>query len=212
MNGSVVEDPYGQIIHGDCVEVLKRYAPAWADLVLTGPSVYGSGEERRERELAWLRAMRYALNPKGIVALVGPWNFVWSVGPLLGEVRLSPQLVKRVTAHGTHANYSSQAVMVAVVTDEVGPGPVADFHSHFGGLTQPSWSSSFHLELAERLVETYCPENGVVLDPFAGWGTVPVAAENMGREWVGCEREESQINHAWIRIEQEREKRNALQA
>jgi site-specific DNA-methyltransferase (adenine-specific) len=45
------------------------------------------------------------------------------------------------------------------------------------------------LAIMEYLVELLVPESGdqVVLDPFAGSGTTLVAAENLGRSWIGIE-------------------------
>ena len=41
--------------------------------------------------------------------------------------------------------------------------------------------------LAHHLVEVFAPENGVVLDPFAGVGTIPFEASLTGRRAVGFE-------------------------
>lgn len=43
------------------------------------------------------------------------------------------------------------------------------------------------LELLERVVRSSCPENGVVLDPFCGCGTAVVAAQSLGRSWIGID-------------------------
>jgi len=45
----------------------------------------------------------------------------------------------------------------------------------------------FPPEIPEVLIKVACPENGIVLDPFAGAGTTLVVAEKMGRRWVGIE-------------------------
>lgn len=53
--------------------------------------------------------------------------------------------------------------------------------------------------LVEALLEMGCPEDGVVLDPFLGSGTVALVAERMGRRWVGIE-----INEQYVQITEER--------
>ncbi len=41
--------------------------------------------------------------------------------------------------------------------------------------------------LLERIIQASCPENGVVLDPFCGCATTCVAAEKLGKQWVGVD-------------------------
>ena len=41
--------------------------------------------------------------------------------------------------------------------------------------------------LAERIIKASCPEDGVVLDCFAGCAYVAVAAERLERRWVSCD-------------------------
>ena len=41
--------------------------------------------------------------------------------------------------------------------------------------------------LYERIIKASCPEDGIVLDPFAGCATTCVAAERLGRQWVGID-------------------------
>jgi len=47
-----------------------------------------------------------------------------------------------------------------------------------------------------------CPKANSILDPFMGSGTTGVAAIQMGRKFIGIEREESYFNTACERIEQ----------
>lgn len=43
------------------------------------------------------------------------------------------------------------------------------------------------VELAEYLLKTYSAENDLILDHCAGYGPVLIAAEKLGRRWVGIE-------------------------
>ena len=43
------------------------------------------------------------------------------------------------------------------------------------------------LALLEKLIRISCPPDGIVLDPFCGCGTAVVAAEQLGRQWIGID-------------------------
>ncbi len=47
--------------------------------------------------------------------------------------------------------------------------------------------ATFPVKFAEWFIRCGCPQNGIVLDPFMGSGTTALAAENLGRKWIGCE-------------------------
>ena len=43
------------------------------------------------------------------------------------------------------------------------------------------------LALMHRIINASCPENGIVFDPFCGCATTCVAAEQLGRKWIGVD-------------------------
>lgn len=45
----------------------------------------------------------------------------------------------------------------------------------------------FPVSFARRVIQTHCPEDGYVLDPFCGRGTAPFVAQAMGRKAVGID-------------------------
>lgn len=59
---------------------------------------------------------------------------------------------------------------------EVNTRPLAD--NHFAAYPE---------ELVEMPIKAGCPLDGVVLDPFLGSGTTALAAEKLGRKWLGIE-------------------------
>lgn len=52
----------------------------------------------------------------------------------------------------------------------------------------------FPLELAEFFVRSFCPPDGIVLDPFVGSGTTLHAAVAWGRRGMGCDLRASQVD------------------
>jgi DNA modification methylase len=59
--------------------------------------------------------------------------------------------------------------------------------------------ATFPVDLPLRILKCGCPNDGIVLDPFFGAGTVGVAAERLGMRWVGIE-----LNEEYIRIARKR--------
>ena len=57
--------------------------------------------------------------------------------------------------------------------------------------------------LLYRVLLSTTERGDVVLDPFFGTGTTGAIAKRLGREWIGCEREESYRTVARARIEKE---------
>ena len=55
--------------------------------------------------------------------------------------------------------------------------------------------------MLEYLIKTYTNEGAVVLDSCMGSGTTGVACKNLGRDFVGIEKEDKYFNIAKERIE-----------
>jgi DNA modification methylase len=58
------------------------------------------------------------------------------------------------------------------------------------------------VELMEQLLRVVTPEGGIALDPFMGSGTTGVACVNLGRSFIGIEREVAHFETACRRIEE----------
>ena len=61
-------------------------------------------------------------------------------------------------------------------------------HYHFNKPNTGEVPSKPH-ELSRILVKCFCPEGGILLDPFAGSGTFCKTAQEIGRKFIGFERD-----------------------
>lgn len=80
-----------------------------------------------------------------------------------------------------------------VVKCNVGGGVMGDSLCHEN-------EAPFPESLVEFFVRSYCPEGGIVLDPFSGSGTVAKVAQRWGRNYLGIDVRESQVKLAKKRI------------
>lgn len=80
-----------------------------------------------------------------------------------------------------------------VIRGSVGGGKLGSPIAHENEAPFPLW-------LAEFFVRSFCPPGGVVLDPFAGSGTVAHAAINSGRNSISIDVRESQVELTKRRI------------
>jgi DNA modification methylase len=72
--------------------------------------------------------------------------------------------------------------------------------------TRVGHPAPFPIELPARLIELYTYREDLVLDPFAGSGTAAVAAVRAGRHFAGYDLDESYIQLAEARVEEEKQR------
>jgi len=84
-------------------------------------------------------------------------------------------------------------VLQTVKPHELGknPGDVWDFAT---GKSQDSHFAIFPEELPKRAILSCCPQNGFVLDPFAGSGTSLKVAKELDRKSIGIELQKDYLN------------------
>jgi DNA modification methylase len=58
----------------------------------------------------------------------------------------------------------------------------------------------FPMQLAELVIDRFCPLNGAVLDPFLGFGTTLVAAQTTRRWGIGFEHDKERMEFAARRL------------
>lgn len=52
----------------------------------------------------------------------------------------------------------------------------------------------FSIKLPMFFIKSFCPPDGTVLDPFSGSGTTLAVAKRLGRNWIGFDVRESQVD------------------
>jgi site-specific DNA-methyltransferase (adenine-specific) len=66
--------------------------------------------------------------------------------------------------------------------------------------TKSLTKATFSLDIPVKAIKILTYKNDIVLDPFTGSGTSLVAAETLGRKWIGIELSENYTNIARERV------------
>lgn len=94
--------------------------------------------------------------------------------------------------------------------DIANPGNVIDCGTVGGGNMGSDLAheneAPFPESLAEFVIKSFCPPDGIVLDPFCGSGTTLAVAERLGRRWIGLDIRASQIDLTGRRLAEVQEK------
>ena len=180
---------------------------------------------------AWLRQARRVLKPDGALWVIGSYHNIYRVGALMQDLGfwLLNDIVWRKSNpmpnfRGTRFTNAHETLLWASM------GEKARYHFNYRAMKtlndELQMRSDWTLPIcggAERLKEggrkvhpTQKPEallyrvllatterGDVVLDPFFGTGTTGAVAKRLGRQWIGCEREEGYRRVALERIGRE---------
>jgi len=88
---------------------------------------------------------------------------------------------------------------VGLPTSEKGKNPGDVFHINPRPFVEAHFAT-FPVALPEKIISCACPPDGIVLDPFFGAGTVGLAAEKLGRRWIGIEINDKYVDLAKKRL------------
>ena len=183
---------------------------------------------------AWLTEARRVLKPDGGIWVIGSYHNIYRVGAMMQDMGfwLLNDIVWRKTnpmpnfrgtrftnAHetllwasmGEKARYHFNYTAMKTLNDELqmrsdwlipicsGGERLKDDTEHKAHPTQKPEALLYRVLLATT------EKGDVVLDPFFGTGTTGAVAKRLGREWIGCEREDDYRSVAHARIGRELE-------
>ena len=222
------DPPYNLQLGGD----LNRPDGSHVDAVTNDWDRFDSFKTYDDFSKAWLAECRRVLKPDGSLWVIGSYHNIYRLGATLQDLgfwilndivwrKTNPMPNFRGTrftnAHetliwasqGEKARYQFNYRAMKTLNDELqmrsdwtfpicsGGERLKDNEGHKAHPTQKPEALLYRVLLATT-------ERGdVVLDPFFGTGTTGAIAKRLGREWIGCEREEAYREVARARIEKE---------
>ncbi|MBB3033293.1 site-specific DNA-methyltransferase [Alteriqipengyuania lutimaris] len=222
------DPPYNLQLGGD----LNRPDGSHVDAVTDHWDQFDSFKVYDDFSKAWLAECRRVLKPDGALWVIGSYHNIYRLGATLQDLgfwilndivwrKTNPMPNFRGTrftnAHetliwasqGEKARYHFNYRAMKTLNDELqmrsdwtfpicaGGERLKDDQGHKAHPTQKPEALLYRVLLATT-------ERGdVVLDPFFGTGTTGAIAKRLGREWIGCEREEAYRKVARARIEKE---------
>jgi site-specific DNA-methyltransferase (adenine-specific) len=126
----------------------------------------------------------------------------------VGATTYKPQLFTKPSARSAQKSVKSKGAygemeegVFREIPDELGyPRSVVDFSTAFHAREAGLHPTQKPVALMEYLIKTYTNEGDTVLDFTMGSGTTGVAAKNLGRNFIGIERDEKYFQIAQERI------------
>jgi DNA modification methylase len=205
---------YNTIIQADCIPAMGQVESASIDFVLTDPPYivdYRSRDGRtvtNDANARWLRPsvseIYRVLKPASFCVSFYAWTKVHLFMTAWRDAGFRPvgHIVfrKRYASSTRFLRYEHESAYLLAKGD-VTPPPqpipdVIDFR-YTGNKLHPTQKP---VEALKSLISSFCPLNGVVLDPFAGSGSTLLAAKQLGRRFLGIEIDETYHRTAAARL------------
>lgn len=207
----------GTVVHEDCLTVMKDIPDGCVDLVVTDPP-YGIGESNEQNATRGVGGFGY-FPPTDF------GNFTWDNSKIDKEYinemkRVSQNQV--IFGGNYYGEWLGDASCYIVWDKDNGDNDFADCELawtsfktavrkikwRWNGMLQENMrqkEARYHptqkpLPVMKWIIQNYSNPNDLILDPFLGSGTTGVAAHELGRRFIGIEREEKYVDIARRRI------------
>jgi site-specific DNA-methyltransferase (adenine-specific) len=204
-----------RVIHGDCIQVMRRMPAASVDFVLTDPPYLVNYRPRsgqrvaNDNDDAWLKPafaeIYRLLKPDTLCVSFYGWNSAEQFLAAWREAgfRIVGHIVfaKPYAASARYVGHQhEQAYVLAKGRPEMPAEPISDVQgwTYSGNRNHPTEKA---VEVLTPLIAAFTKPGDVVLDPFCGSGSTLVAAKQAGHETVGIELDRSHHRIAQRRVE-----------
>ena len=200
---------------GDCIDVMRAMPWASVDFILTDPPYLVNYRDRSGRSVtnddndAWLkpafRQMYRVLRPDSLCVSFYGWNKVdtfmaaWREAgfDIVGHIVFR----KRYSSKARYLSYEHESAYLLAKGRPPLPGsPVPDVldWQYSGNRLHPTQKPVLPLK---KLIGAFTKPGGVVLDPFCGSGSTLIAAQELGRRFIGIELDEQHHRTASNRLQ-----------
>ena len=210
------EQAIGNVVCGDCLDLMKMIPDKSIDLVLTDPPYgisadkgtggFGSSKHTvKKYKDSWdnkcpdSKCFDELLRVGGLCIIFGgnyftdklPVSRGWIVWDKVGEV-LFDNPYSKCELLWTSKNMVCQKYTIIQM------GFISKEKERFHPTQKP-------IELLEYIIRDYSKPTDIIFDGFLGSGTTAVACERLGRRWIGCEISEEYCTIADKRIKAEKD-------
>ena len=189
------------ILHGDCVKALPMLPDRSVDFILTDPPYLVSYKPRDGREVcnddnaAWLKPafaeMYRVLAADGYCLTFYGWPHADRFMQAFRAAGFRPvghfAFPKPYSSSVGHVRCQHESAYLLAKGNPRTASPLSDivaWAENTGNKLHPTQKPT---SILRPFVESYSPEGGIVLDPFAGSGSTLVAASALGRSYIGIE-------------------------
>jgi len=203
-----------QIIHADCIDVMRTMPSESIDLVLTDPPFLVNYTPRDQRQIAndrhseWLSPafaeMYRLLKPNTFCVSFYGWpnveRFMWAWKKSGFRPVTHFSFVKDyASTEGYTEGFHEVAYLLGKGRPDRPAKPIKDVLD-FKYTGNPLHPNQKPVDLIQKLIETFSKRGDVVFDPFAGSGTTGIAARNCGRDFILIEKVWRYFNAAQHRL------------